>query len=107
MRILSALTLGQLQTFNHMLMVMESQGLFNLAEARVVVSRETEWRHKHRQSRSYAKTKRYVPPGAVLCDEDGCEGVMMPYNRVDPIIGGKVALLKCNKCAFSRIVEGQ
>jgi hypothetical protein len=51
MPILKTISLATLQTFTHLLTEMEREGLFNLAEARVTVARETELRHQLRRSR--------------------------------------------------------
>jgi len=58
MSILSALSLAQLQTINHLLQEMEVAGVPDLPAARLIVAKATDEQHRMRQSRVIRKVRK-------------------------------------------------
>jgi hypothetical protein len=108
MKILETMSLSQLQTFNHIMTEMERVGVFNLAEARKVVTTETDKRHKARQQQKNKQRVVSRTPQQVLygpaekpytpepCPTEGCPGKLMK------IPGGEFEVLQCKKCRYSK-----
>ena len=93
MSILKSVSFSTLQTFNHLLTEMEREGVYNLAEARLKVSRETEDRYRMRRSIHTEKPKFTK----TLCPH--C-GEQMTVSAVD----GEV-IAACRNCRYSFLVE--
>lgn len=94
MSILKSVSFSTLQTFNHLLTELEREGLFNLAEARVLVAKETAL---HTQSRRRQLTKKQEPPHPQPCPV--C-GQLMTIVTAD----GEV-IAACRNCRYSFLVE--
>ncbi len=108
MKILKAISLRQLQTFNYILQVLENYGVPDLPTARLLVSRETNERHKERRMR-----KRGVVVKIEKCPECGFSLINVPTVRkpTEEIPLAKVEvenkglrIKACKKCGYSKIL---
>lgn len=104
MAILQSLTLAQLQTFEHVLKEMESEGVPTLAEARLRVFRENSARHT-------ARTKKALQPKFKQTPCPDCGMAMVNAATVDSPgddfydENRSVKVLYCPRCRYSTLVE--